>query len=251
MYLFGQACAEAVDVGLHGIPPLGLHKDLVAVLVSKAIDLVLDTWAIPWSDAPDAAIEHWAAVETRPQNFVYFGARVGHPTTKLSRGRSSSRGVAELARVLIARLFFQHAVIDAASIHPGWSPGLHATGLKAQGNELFRNAVAGLFPGPSASELSLTYVHNAVHEGAAGKHYRATLNGHTHSHLDTYHDLFLDQNALHAILPKVDVRRLLQHATPFGSEEVSVVLGPRAPHGGALAPVQHAELNGASVAHDP
>src|SRR5258705_8593285 len=43
---------------------------------------------------------------------------------------------------------------------------------------------------------------------------------------------------------------LLTHAPTFEGKKHSVVLCPRTPHGGALTPVQHSELNSGQIGHN-
>jgi hypothetical protein len=58
------------------------------------------------------------------------------------------------------------------------------------------------------------------------------------------------QQSIYRILIKVHIGRLLQHFPPFGRKEHPVVLCTGAPHGGALAKVEHTELDGAKVGND-
>jgi hypothetical protein len=58
-----QAGRNAVGVDLVCRQPLGLQKDLVAVLVGKPVDLVFHTRAIARAHALDLAGEHRAAVK--------------------------------------------------------------------------------------------------------------------------------------------------------------------------------------------
>ena len=255
LHLFGQAGGEAVDVGLHRIPALGFHEDLVAVLVGEAVDLVLDAGAVPGTQSADAPIEHRATVESGPEDVVHLGTRVGHPAAQLGTctGSADGRGawhVAEAFGVGIAGLFLQYAVVDASAIHTRGSAGLHPSGLEAEFHQLFGDAVAGFFTGPSAAELALADVHDPVHEGAAGEHHGAARDAHAHAGHHTYHLTTFHFDAVDAVLPEVDVGGLFQHATPFAGEEVAVVLAAGAPHGRSLAAVEHAELDGAAVADD-
>ena len=62
-----------------------------------------------------------------------------------------SPAVSTLARILVAKLLLQMAVIDATAIHAGRGSGLHAAGLEAELNELFGDTVAGFFACTPAS----------------------------------------------------------------------------------------------------
>lgn len=59
-----------------------------------------------------------------------------------------------------------------------------------------------------------------------------------------------DQGRDH-VLVEVYVGGLFEHFAPGGGKEHTVVLGPRAPHGGAFGAVEHAKLDHAFVASDP
>ena len=62
--------------------------------------------------------------------------------------------------------------------------------------------------------------------------------------------IFFDDDRAHHILVKIYIRCVLQHFTPGGRKQHSVVLCAWAPHGGALAAVQHPELDGTQVANN-
>ena len=111
--------------------------------------------------------------------------------------------------------------------------------------------MTGLFTCSSPTNLSLSDVHLAIHERAARKHDSTTMNNcpETGSHSDN-HSSF-DLYTRDTILPKVDIGRLFEHSSPLCGEQVAIILGTRAPHGRALATVQHPELDRATVAYDP
>jgi hypothetical protein len=57
LHVVRQRCRDAVGIDLAGVDALGLEEDLVAVLVRKPDNLVLDARAVPRAGAGDRALE--------------------------------------------------------------------------------------------------------------------------------------------------------------------------------------------------
>src|SRR6185436_7413322 len=61
---------KAIDVDLVDVAALGLEKDLMALAVRKAHHLVLERWAIPWTDALDLTVEQRRLRNALPNELV-------------------------------------------------------------------------------------------------------------------------------------------------------------------------------------
>ena len=72
---FGQGCGKSIEVGLDGVPPFRLDEDLVAILVRKPVDFVLNARTVAWPLSSDGARKQWAVFEAVLQDVVY--GRVG------------------------------------------------------------------------------------------------------------------------------------------------------------------------------
>src|SRR6185295_13150661 len=80
-----QRRGDAVWVDLVGGKALRLEEDLMACLVGKAIDLVLDAWAVARADAFDHAGEHRTAVKAAADDLVRALVGVRDPAASLAR----------------------------------------------------------------------------------------------------------------------------------------------------------------------
>src|ERR1019366_1248842 len=70
LYVFRQAGIHALHVDLAGAPSFWLQEDLMRDFIGKAHDLILNGWAIPWSDAFDNACVEWRAVQVVANDLV-------------------------------------------------------------------------------------------------------------------------------------------------------------------------------------
>jgi hypothetical protein len=139
---------DAVGVELVRVRPFGLQEDLVAVLVGKAVDLVLDAGAVARAHAFDHAGEHRAAVEAAADDVVRALVGVGDPAGHLARVLA---GVAEEAehrhRIHVAGLLGAPGEVDAAAVEARRRAGLQAALRQLQflqpGRQADRRRVAG------------------------------------------------------------------------------------------------------------
>ena len=158
--------------------------------------------------------------------------------------------VAEPAGVDVAGLLGHFAVVQGASVDTWRGSRLHASAFEAQVDELLGDPHGGTLACATASKLLFSNVQQPVQKGSVGEHHRLGADLHSESCFDPNATATFREDANHTVLPKIKVGRALEHFSPGLGEEVAVVLSPRAPHGGALGFVQHAELNGAAVGHE-
>ena len=126
-----QAGRNAVGVVLVGAQAFGLQKNLVALFVRKAVDLVLYARAIPRPDAFDLASEHGAASKTTADDLVGAGIGVGHPARHLGRMLLSPPQKTEHRHLLVhaprhavASLLLAAAKVNRAPVKPRGRAGL-------------------------------------------------------------------------------------------------------------------------------
>jgi len=112
-----------------GVAALRLYEQLVGIAAGKTIDLVFNARAVTRANAPDATVEHRAAVETLTQGFVNLLARIGYMARHLINQRRGL-GVAEAAGVFVAVLNFHLRPVEATAIEACRGTGLHASSFE-------------------------------------------------------------------------------------------------------------------------
>ena len=110
-----QTGRKTVDVYLVRFPTFGFKKKLVALLIRKTIDFVLDGRTIPWSGALNSTNKHRTAVKSSPKDVMDLPAGIRKPTTPLL-GRQFIRHITERRWDRVALLFFQPGVINGPPI---------------------------------------------------------------------------------------------------------------------------------------
>ena len=128
-----QTGRNTVRVVLVCVQAFRLQKDLVALLVGKAVDLVLYAGAIARPYPLDLAGEHRAAVKATADDLVRARIGVRHPARHLRRvlfgppQKTEHRHLgAHAARHAVTRLFLTAAEIDGAAVQPGRRASLEA-----------------------------------------------------------------------------------------------------------------------------
>ena len=236
------------------------------LLVGESAQFVFDRGAIPGSDAVDRSVEQGRLVEARPQNFVYFRGGIDQKTGQLlSYGLRFGRK-REFFGLFVAVLRFEPFEIDRARIEPRGGSGLHASGLESDGPERLRDAVRRGVASPAPFGVRTAAMHQSVEKGAAGEN-RGPARG-IRPHSGPYAanpqtlsvgglrlpsvrpGLFrrrFEQQLYSAVLPDIEVRRVLERMAPLLRETALVALRPRTPHGRPFRPVEHPELYGRPI----
>ena len=107
--------AHALHVDLVRVQALGLEEELVAVLVREAQDLRLDGRAVARADALDDAVRHRRAVHVVPQDLVRPLVRIGQITRHLLARRDVGQE-REVPRLLVAGLQLHLVVVERPRI---------------------------------------------------------------------------------------------------------------------------------------
>ena len=94
-------------------------------------------------------------------------------------------------------------------------------------------------------------MHQPVQESAGREHHCAGCEVHAQCGYHTRYPTLLQAQLHHRVLPDVEVRGVFKDAAPLGHEAHAVRLSTRAPHGRPLAAIEHAELDGCAVGHNP
>src|SRR3546814_4591231 len=102
------------------------QKDLVAVLVLEAVDLVFDAWAIARADALDHPGKHRRAVEAAADNVVRFGVGGRQMAGHLARMLATRADKRKHRRRRIAWLRRQDVPVDRAAVKARRRAGLQA-----------------------------------------------------------------------------------------------------------------------------
>ena len=119
LHVLGQAGAEALQIHLLGVLAAGLHKHLVAILVGKAHDLILNAGAVAGADALDQPAIQRASADVFPDDPVGFGVGVGNVALHLV--------------VRVTGLALKPVKRNAAPVHPGRCTGLEPAQGQARG----------------------------------------------------------------------------------------------------------------------
>ena len=189
-----QAGADAVGVDLVGVEALGFEKNLVAVFVGKAVDLVFNARAIAWAHAFDLAGEHGAAVKAAADDVVGCFGGVGDPTRHLAWVHVGAAHEAEHrhrtgghpacggqigADHAVAGLFLAAAEVNAAPIQSGrrasFQPALGQLELFEPRRQAHRWGVASTATGVVVH----AHMDLAVQKCAGGQHHGARSEANT------------------------------------------------------------------------
>ena len=116
--LFGQTCRESVDIYRGGIVPFRLQKDLVALLLRKPVDFILNGGTVAGTYRLDPAGKHRRSIEPFPQRCVCAGICIGqiHRNEPICDFFGLERK--RMGR-LVACLLFGLGKINGAKVYPG------------------------------------------------------------------------------------------------------------------------------------
>lgn len=127
----------------------------------------------------------------------------------------------------------------------------HASRFESYGAQGFRDSVRSGIPRPASFGVRSAAVHHSFEKGSRSQHDGAA--GELDPHLGFY-ALYagfgrggVEEKLRRRILPDVEVHGVFERVPPLGREARFVALGARTPHGGALRPVEHPELDGREV----
>ena len=244
-----QAGGDAVAVVFEGVAAFGLEEDLMFVAVGEADDLVLDGRAVAGAGAFDLAAVHGSAMEVGADEVVDAGVGVGDVAGQLGlvdpvgqEGEGDGVGVAGLG--------FEAGEVDGAAIEARGGAGLEAEEFEAERAKAAGEAAGGDVAAAAALGFGLAGVHDGLEEGAGGEHDGAGLVVDPAAAADAGDPAMIFEQALDHLLAQGEV--FLTFDGELGQELVGflVALGAWAVHGGALAPVQQAELDGGLVGEE-
>ena len=250
-----QAGTDAVGVVLVRGQPFGLQKDLVAVLVGKAVDLVFHTGAVARAHAFDLAGEHGAAVKAAADDFVRALVGVRDPARHLLgvHGRMAHEAehghgaLVHAARHTVTRLFLALAEVNRAAVNARRRAGLQAALGQLQfletGAERHRRRV----PCPASRVIVQAHVDLAIEERPGRQHHGARAEADAHLRHRAHHPVALHHQVIHGLLEQPQVGLVLQHAADGGFVEDAVGLRACGAHGRAFGAVEGAELDATLV----
>ena len=234
-----QAGGDAVGVVLVGRQAFRLQKNLVAVFVGKAVDLVFHTGAIARANTIDLAREHGAAVKPAADDVVRALVGVGDPARHLLRVHVCAAHEAEDGDRLavphpITRLFQAFAEVNRTAIQTRWRAGLQAALRQFQffepGTERHRRRVTC----PAGRVIVQPHMNLAIQECARRQHHRAASETDAHLGDGTDNAVALHHQVVHRLLKKPQVGLVLQHAADGRFVQNPVRLGAGSAHGRAF-----------------
>src|SRR6267142_1183579 len=251
----GQGSREAVHVQLGGIEPLGLEEDLVALGRRELHDLVLDRGAIAWPATADRTAVQRRLLQVALDDVLDLFACRCDPAGHLTRPLDTLvEGEAEVGAVAVLPLDL--APIHGAAIDARRRAGLEARYCKSNILNHLRHLYRWLISRTARRDLGVGADVNATAEESAGcDDDGARAEATSVFRLDPGDPragLVEAQIRNHA-LRDLEGRELLEQRAYPATVERPVALRARRPHGGALGPIQHPELDRRAIggaAHD-
>jgi hypothetical protein len=246
LHLERQRRGEAVEVIALRLPPFGLDKKLVVVLVGEAVNLVLDGRTVTGATPLNATSEHRRTGESRTQDIVGAKVGIGNIAGFLLGKRLGIRE-GEFIRVLVSRLYLELREIDGTAVDTHRGACFETLYLETLFTKLVREAYGRGLPYPAPAPGFLADEDLTVEESAASQYNGTCGDSMSHASQDTGDCLAIERERDDLILPEGETGDILQHPTPCRGEEHPVTLGPGAPHGGTLGAVEHSELDSRPV----
>ena len=247
-----QAGGNPVRVDLVGGQPLRLQKDLVALLVGKAVDLVLHARAVARPHPLDLSREHRAAVEARPDDLVRALVGVRDPARHLPRVHRRVAHEAEdryrrkrraVTGHTVTRLLFAFRKVDRAPVESRRRAGLQARLRQFQFLQPRRQRDRRRIPRPARRIVVEADMNAAVQERACGQHNGPRTEANAHLRDSAHHPVALDHQVIHRLLEQRQVGLVFQPLADGRLVEDAVRLGAGGPNGRALGAVEDPKLD--------
>ena len=245
-----QAGRDAVGVILVGGQALGLQKNLVAVLVGKAVDLVFHARAIARTHALDLAGEHRAAVKPGADDVVRALVGVGDPARHLRRVHVGPAHEAEhrdiaarAARHPVTGLLGAFREVNRPAIDTRWRAGFEAPLRQLQLFQPRRQAHRRRVARPACRVVVQPHMDLAVQKRTRRQHHGAAAKLHTHLGHGAHHAVALYHQVVNRLLEQPQIGLVFQPVPDGGFVENTVRLRAGRPHGWALAAVQNTKLD--------
>jgi hypothetical protein len=166
-----EAGGNAIGVKLIGSQAFWLEKYLVRFLICKAMDFILDRWAIARTNAFDDAGVHRAAVEPATDDFMSLRVGMGYPAWKLAGMHGRIAPYRENGHgIKVAGLFGQPGEIYAAAINSRRRACFEPALWQLQFFETSGKRNRWRIPGAAGRVIIKADVDFAVQERPGGKH---------------------------------------------------------------------------------
>ena len=248
LHVEGQGGGNAVGIELVRRQAFGFQKDLVRVLVGKAIDLVLDARAVARPHAADDPGEHRAAVKAAADDLVRARIGVRDPARHLPWVLfGAAQKTEHRHRVQVARLFLQLAEIDAAAVDAWRRAGLEPALRELELLQASRKAHCRRVTGAAGAVVLQAHVDAAIQKGARGQHHSPRPEAHAHLRDGTHHAVAFQHQVINGLLEEPQDGLVLQPVPNGRLVEDAISLCPCRAHGRALAAVEDAELDAGFV----
>ena len=148
---------------------------------------------------------------------------------------------------IVTVLLAQSVVIDAASVYARRCAGLQASDAQRQFSQPRRQTIRGRIAGPAAGMIFHADVDLSAEERAYGQHHAACANFDAALGAATDHSVSLQDKIGHLLLKNLQVRLSLEHAADGALVQPAIGLRASGAHGGTLARIQGAQLNGGLI----
>ena len=145
---------------------------------------------------------------------------------------------------IVAVLFAQSVVIDAAPVDARRCAGLQSADAQRQFAQARRQTIRGRIAGPAAGMIFHTDVNFPAEERAHGQHHAACAKFDAALGAAAGHSVRLQDQIGHFLLKELQIRLCLEHAADGALVQPAVGLRASGAHRGTLARIQRAQLNG-------
>ncbi len=239
----GQAGGYALRIDLVGVEALRLDEDLVAVLAGETMDLVFDRRAVARSDAFDDAGEHRRAVQPGSDDVVGPAVGVGDPAGHLARMLAAIAEEGKHRHRIVAGLFLQQRIVDAAAVEPGRRAGLEAADRQPDFLEAFGQRNRRRITEAPGAVVRQADMDQAIEEGAGGEHHGGRLEADAELRHDPGHPVTAEDQVVRRLLEQRQVRLVFEAPADRLLVELPVGLGAGGPYRWAFGGIQDAELD--------
>ena len=263
-----QARAEPVDVDAADVRLFRFQEQLVSVAVAKAVDLVLDARAVARTLAVDAPAEHGAVLESAAQDVVGLDVRARNPADAVVTDKLVCRIAPEVVRVaagdgfrqvavahrprhVVATLYVAFIKVDCIGIQPAGGARLETAQRNPLAGDAFRKLVRTRLPHAPTDARLEPGEHLGGQECSARYHERARDIAFAVQQSQFQAPVGHARKRGEFALDDRQAGKRGNHLADHLAVILHVALGARAPHGGPLAHVQHAELDSRLVGQEP
>src|SRR5579884_512644 len=186
LYVCREACRNSIRIELTRIKPFRLDKNLMALLVGKTHDLVLDRRAISGAGRFDHSAVHRRPIEIRPNDVMRLRVRVREMAQHLPQ-LNRFRSIRKRCGQLIAGLRDHRGKIDRLAVEARRGPGLEPSPFETEISHAIGEMLGRPFPRAPGRKVCEPDVNKSFQERPRCQHDGARLDSLTGTSLHRTH----------------------------------------------------------------